>query len=224
MANAIPGFLSFICLGCCFFPSLLIRKSPLQAVLSPFHACGTPYNSPFKERTKINRLFIRKYLLKSIYKDNFVTFKTKSNYEKRKNIIYQSLFAMSNNIFPGVANAIPGFLSFICLGCCFFPSSLIRKSPLQTVLSPFHACGTPYNSPFKERTKINRLFIRKYLLKSIYKDNFVTFKTKSNYEKRKNIIYQSLFAMSNNIFPGVANAIPGFLSFICLGRYHFPRL
>ena len=151
MSNSIfPGsgkrhsrfLLSFICLGRCFFPSLLMRKSPQQAVLSPFHACGTPYNSPFKERTKINRLFIRKYLLKPIYKDNFVIFKTKSNYEKRKNIIYQSLFAMSNNIFPGVANAIPGFLSFICLGCCFFPSSLIRKSPLQTALSPFHACGT----------------------------------------------------------------------------------
>ena len=146
VANAIPGFLSFICLGCCFFPSLLMRKSPLQTVLSPFHACGTPYNSPFKERTKINRFFFQIYLLKSIYKDNFVTFKTKSNYEKRKNIIYQSLFAMSNNIFPGVANAIPGFLSFICLGCCFFPSLLMRKSPQQAVLSPFHVLGTPYNT------------------------------------------------------------------------------
>ena len=133
-------------------------------------------------------------MLKSIYKDNFVTFKTKSNYEKRKNIIYQSLFAMSNNIFPGVANAIPGFLSFICLGCCFFPSLLIRKSPLQAVLSPFHACGTPYNSPFKERTKINRFFFQIYLLKSIYKDNFVTFKTKNNYEKRK-ILFTKAFSL-----------------------------
>ena len=98
---------------------------------------------------------------------------------------------MSNNIFPGVANAIPGFLSFICLGCCFFPSLLMRKSPQQAVLSPFHACGTPYNSPFKERIKINRLFIRKYLLRPIYKDTFVTVQTKTTYEKRKNIIYQS---------------------------------
>ena len=46
--------------------------------------------SLFKEKAKINRLFIRKYLLRSIYKDNFVAIQTKTNYEKRKNIIYQS--------------------------------------------------------------------------------------------------------------------------------------
>ena len=98
---------------------------------------------------------------------------------------------MSNNIFPGVANAIPGFLSFICLGCCFFPSLLMHKSPLQAVYHILISLELTSYSPFKERTKINRLFIRKYLLRPIYKDNFVAVQTKTNYEKRKNIIYQS---------------------------------
>ena len=124
-------------------------------------------------------------MLKSIYKDNFVTFKIKSNYEKRKNIIYQSLFAMSNNIFPGVANAIPGFLSFICLGCCFFPSLLIRKSPLQAVYRILISLELTSYSPFKERIKVNRFFFQIYLLKPIYKDNFATVQTKTNYEKKK---------------------------------------
>ena len=99
---------------------------------------------------------------------------------------------MSNSIFPGSGKRHSRFLlSFICLGRCFFPSLLMRKSPLQAVLSPFHLIETPYNSPFKERIKVNRFFFQIYLLRPIYKDNFVAIQTKTNYEKRKNIIYQS---------------------------------
>ena len=155
-----PFFIVFHLFGTLFL-SLVINIVNLRYKLLYRHFMPAELSnySLFKEKAKINRLFIRKYLLRSIYKDNFVAIQTKTNYEKRKNIIYQSPLLWVIVFFPGVANAIPGFLSFICLGCCFFPSLLIRKSPLQAVLSPFHACGTPYISPFKERTKINRFFL-----------------------------------------------------------------
>ena len=60
---------------------------------------------------------------------------------------------MSNNIFPGVANAIPGFLSFICLGCCFFPSLLIRNLRYKLFYRHFMPAELPTLALLKKEPK-----------------------------------------------------------------------